>query len=197
MVQFEMAESSLSLTITDLQAEVGSFLGWGMGSVAPYSDQAWTTFQAQRIKSNTASGLRRVYWPVPDDNGPVYNWSFLHPVSTLTFVQGQQAIPLPDDFGGVEGEITLLSARGLLWLPIRLYNEGMVRDYYTRMPTTTGRPQFAAVTPLKGTSLNAGQRFQLLVWPLPDANYPFQVSYYVNPDFLDGARPFPLGGVLL
>ena len=190
-----MPESTLSLNYNDLQAEVGSFLGWGMGNTPPYTDQAWTTFQLNRIVSAVKSGLRNFFFPVPQQGAPVYDWSFMRPVTTLTLSAGDATIPLPDDFGGFEGEITLLTSKGLLWHAIKLVNEGQVRERYTYSPNVTSRPQMAALQPLRGTTATQGTRWQLFVYPLPDMAYTLQFQYYVLSDFLDGAFPFPMGGM--
>lgn len=190
-----MAESTLSLTYNDLAAEVGTFLGWGQGNTPPYVDPAWSTFQQQRIDSCVRSGLRNFYFPTPDPNGPVYDWSFLKPTTTLTISQQSATMPMPDDFGGFEGEITIVTTAGIFWFGIQLVSEGQVREAYSRGPTFTGRPLMASLQPLKGTSATAGQRWQLYVYPLPDQAYTFQFQYYVLADYLNTAFPYALGGM--
>src|SRR5436190_13671644 len=97
-------ESTLSLTLNDLSAEVGRFLGYGRG--AAFQDAAWTKDQQAAIDSCVASGLRQFYFPpaVPPEISS-YDWSFLKPVCTATFTQGASVVALPDDFGGFEGDI--------------------------------------------------------------------------------------------
>jgi len=190
-----LSESTLSLSFNDLQAEVGSFLGWGSGPNPPYNDGAWTPFQQQRILSAVKSGLRNFFFPTPPQGGPTYDWSFLRPVATLGLSSSAQTVQLPDDFGGFEGQITLLTTKGMLWHPIQLVNEGQVRERYSFSPNVTGRPQVAALQPLKGTTATAGQRWQLFLYPQADQAYTLQFTYYLLCDFLDGGFPFPLGGM--
>lgn len=193
-----MAESTLSLSYADLQAEVSTYLGYGLGYYPPkYTDSPLTVFQQQRVNSCVASGLRNFFFPVPDERtGAIYEFAFLKPTTTLVLPQGVQTLHLPDDFGGIEGAITLLTAKGQLWFPIQVVNEGQIRALYSSTPNVTGRPQCAALQPIKGTTATAGQRWQLFVYPNPDMPYTFQFQYYVYSDFLDGAFPFPMGGMM-
>jgi len=73
-----MAESGLSIGWTELQQEVGYFLGYGrtLGSMS--------AAQLAEVAVCVQSGVRRVYYPPavgPDTIG--YEWSFLRPSTTL------------------------------------------------------------------------------------------------------------------
>src|ERR1043165_1439555 len=104
-----MAEPTLALSVYDLAAEVGTYLGYGPGAdnlpgATTYQGSAWDATQAQRVRSCVASGLDRFYHPEPTAPGEQpYEWSFLLPVATLLLPQGGQEVPLPDDFGGLDG----------------------------------------------------------------------------------------------
>src|SRR5579883_1202325 len=103
-----MAESSLAIVWQELQARVGLFIGWGRG--AAYGDAAWSAQQQFEIDGHVASGLRRFYFPEPLPGETVpHKWSFLRPTAKLDLPQGAQSIPLPDDYGGFEGQITVLT----------------------------------------------------------------------------------------
>ena len=52
-----------------------------------------------------------------------------------------------------------------------------------------------AVRPLKGTTLTAGQRFDLYVFPIADQEYTLNLRYYVLLNDLTTARPYPYGGM--
>lgn len=186
-------ESSLSRAYEDLIEEVGSFLGYGRGVNA--GDREWTTDETNRINSCVKSGLAQFYVPPPfDGQESPYDWSFLHPVGTLTLPQGQTTVPLPEDFGGFEGQISLTSTSSQVFYPVNLIGEGQVRQLYSTYPSRTGRPECAALQPVKGTSNLAGQRFNLYFFPTPDAAYTVQFNYYVLPDYLSGAFPYAYGG---
>lgn len=187
-------ESTLSLTLDDIEAEVGHFLGYGRG--ANFEETAWTPQQQRDIDSVIKSGLRQFYFPPPIDGAPAgYDWSFLKPVASLTFASGDSTIPLPADFGGIEGQITMSAAASQISWPIDVVSDGFVRQKYAELPTSTGRPLVAAVQPLKETKPGRGQRFQLYLWPLADQAYTLRVAYYLTPDALTSHHPFPLGGM--
>jgi hypothetical protein len=112
----------------------------------------------------------------------------------LDFAVGNQTALLPEDFGGFEGEITVLSPQTTGWTPIQLKNEGSIRQQYSLTATQTGRPLMAALQPLKGTTQYSGQRQQLYLFPQADQNYQLQFQYYILPDMLNGQSPFVYGG---
>lgn len=183
-------ESSLALKLSDLESEVGFFLGYGRGTNA--SESAWTTEQQNQITAVVKKGLRRFYYPTPI-NGLMYDWSFLRPVATLTLHSGATTVALPDDFGSPEDVITVSNSSQDILGPLRLTNEARIRQQYVEWPGATGRPQLAAQQPLKNTS-STGQRFQLAIWPAADQDYTLQLSYYILPDYPVELRPYPYGG---
>lgn len=189
-----MPESSLALQYKDLKGEVGLFLGYGRG--ADFGDPAWSTAQTSAIDSIVRSGLRQFYWPPPlDQKGTSYDWSFLKPTVQLGLASGASVVTLPDDFGGFEGRVTLVSSSASYW-PVDLVGEGLVRAKHAELPSQTGAPQMIALRPLKGTGATAGQRFELYVWPIADQAYTLAFQYYVAPDYLDTAFPYHWGGAV-
>jgi hypothetical protein len=170
-------------------------MGWGRGANV-YGDTAWTNDQQFQIDGIVASGLRNFYYPSSVDGQPSsYDWSFLHPTATADFPVSAQSINLPDDFGGFEGQITLLTVTSTAqpWC-IQWRNEGSIREMYACTPSMSGPPMFACQMAVKGTTGTAGQRFKLLVFPGADQDYTLQFQYYINPDYLSGAFPYAYGG---
>jgi len=193
-----MPESTLSLSYPDLEAEVGYYAGWGRG--AAYGSNAFTTDQQQSIDTVIKQGLRMVYYPDPvDGQESAYSWSFLHPVAKLQVPNSTRTLPMPDDYGGIEGRIsvTLPGSVGNMYWPVEFVGVGQVYQAEANFPSTTGRVEMACVEPLKQTTPVAGQRFQLHVWPLPDQAYNLIFQYYVNPDAITASLPFPLGGMMM
>lgn len=189
-----MAESTLSLALTDLEQTVGDFLGYGRGTAG--GDSAWTARQQADITEAVKSGQRQVYFTVavPELGIPAgYDWSFLRPTATLTLESGAATLLLPDDFGGLTGEITL-SADGSSWRQLRPYPVGTVYGRQQSLPDTTGCPTVCCVEPVKGTSALKSSRQQLRFWPTADQAYTLKVSYSVLPDALDGTRAYAYGG---
>ncbi len=186
-------ESTLSLTLTDLLQDIGFFLGYGRGTGTIF-DPVWTHQQETNIGVCMKSGLRQFYFPKPlEGEAASYDWSFLRPVASLPFIQSAQTVPLPDDFGGLDGQITIAATTtALMPWPLTVVGEGMLRQYYAVSPSRTGRPLAVALSPIK----SAGpQRWQLNVYPAADQDYTLQVAYYLNPDSLTQGAPYPLGGL--
>lgn len=188
-----MPESSLALAYQDLTSDVGSFLGFGRGT-SP--DPAWTDFQSERINSIVKSGLRQFYFPsvLPNETS-VYDWSFLRPVTTLAFANGASTVRLPDDFGGIEGVVTVnpTSQQRTPWY-LRIGLESAVREQYARVPNSSGPPQMIAIQPLRGVTDKRSSREQLFIWPLADRDYELEVAYYLIPEALNGTLPYAYGG---
>lgn len=167
------------------------FLGYGRG--AAFGDVAWTTSQAASISSCVKSGLRQFYSP-PPIGGAVYSWSFLTPSFSAVLAQDEQSIDLPDDFGGIEGRVTISISGSSMWSPIKIDGIGTVQNLFAAYPEQTGNPRVGAIEPLKGTGLASGQRFRLAIFPIADQDYTLQFTYYVLPSALDGSRPYCYGG---
>lgn len=187
-------ESTLSLKFTDLTGEVGLFLGYGRG--ADNGDSAWSSQQTATIEAIVRSGLRQFYFPPPlDDGGSSYDWSFLKPYASLTLASGASTVPLPEDFGGFEGQVSVTSSGSTRPWPVKLYNEGQIVEAYAKTPTASGPPQMAALRPLRGTQDKRGQRYNLYVYPLADQAYTLLFAYYILADALSGTRPYAYGGM--
>ena len=184
-------ESSLSAAYADLQGDVGFYLGYGRGLLkadgTPTGDPAYTTQQQQSVDRCVKGGLRRFYFCG-------YDWSFLKPTATVDLPVNAQTIPLSDDFGGFEGQLSLFSTVSQIWWPIDLISEGKIRQMYSAISGASGRPLFASLQPLKGTGPTQGQRWQLFMFPQADADYTLQFQYYILPDYLSGAFPYAYGG---
>lgn len=142
-----------------------------------------------------ASGIRQFYFPPPlQQGGTPYDWSFMRPVVTLEIPLNAQAVQLPDDFGGFEGVITVKTPNTTRPFEVRLFNEGAVRQAYSNIPTASGPPTMAALSFLKGTTQQQGQRQQLAIYPAADQDYTVQFQYYLLPDYLTGNNPYVYGG---
>jgi len=181
------------MTLRKMEQEIGFYLGYGRGSYA--SETPWNASQQTSISFCVDEALRMFYTPTPTDpTQSGYKWSFLYPTATLTLAINANSVDLPDDFGNLEGMISIGNATGG-FLPVQLTGEGVIRQQYAATPTTTGRPLMAAVRPLKGTSLNEGQRFDLYIYPAADQAYTLNLRYYVLLDGLTNAKPYPYGGM--
>ncbi len=179
-------ESSLSLRKADLEKEVGIFLGWGG------NPDNWDDDQLDRIRSCVTSGISKFYWPIPVDGIP-YDWSFMHPVVSLEFPEGESRIRLPDDFGGLDNDVTVLSTDAGYW-PLDVRSEPQIRRQYSLTPDISGRPQYCAINWLKPTTEDRGQRCELVVYPMADQDYTLQLPYFFLPNALTDDHPYYYGG---
>ncbi len=189
-----MAESTLTIRWQLLQARAGSFLGWGAGPV--YGSNTWTTDQQFNLDGIVASGLRKFYFPEPQQgSGVVYDWSFLKPTAIFALNENQSIVNLPDDYGGVEGTVSVVTTTQASnpWR-IEWRNIGVIRRMQQALPVMTGPPQYISQDAIRGTNPTQGQRFQWIVFPIADQDYSLEATYYVNPDYLTQDTPFALGG---
>lgn len=186
-----MPEPTLNLQKSEYESEIGFYLGWGR---APTD---WDDEQQVEIKNLLLSAQRNFYFAAQLPNESVYGWTFLKPVATIPLITNQDAVDLPADFAGFEGQGTLhLDGQGGGFWPINQVHEEHLRALYKAAPTSTGRPIYYADLAVKGTAPQASNRCQVQVYPLPDNDYVLTVPYYFAPDALTASRPFPYGGAV-
>lgn len=177
-----MTQSTLTMKYGDLAADVGFYLGYGRSG--------WTDNQSDSIISVIKSGLRQFYFPP----GQTYDWSFLRPVASLVLPSGQSVVSLPEDFSGVEGQVTLLSSTSQSYWPITWCNEAAVRQMFSTNPSQTGRPIFVSEQSRR-IGPTHDQTSQLLLFPTADQTYTLQFAYYVLADALTDSDPYAYGGM--
>lgn len=177
-----VSESTLSLSMNDLTGEAASFLGWGRDPAR------WSARKLEDLNAVLATALRRFYFQAG------HEWSFLKPFATLHLIAGEKTVPLPDDFGGFEGDamISLAGSSGGYW-PVRQVPGEWIRAQYAMANTANGRPRGFADEPTKPNELHSS-RNNLLVYPLPDNSYKFECAYSILPEFLTERNPWPYGG---
>lgn len=190
-----MSESSLSLAYYDFLGDVGAYLGYGRGDLGDNTDTAWDTTQNTNVTRAVAAGQRQFYTPPPlEGERFAHEWSFLKPTGSVALADGESSIDLPDDFGGFDGPVTITASGTTVSGVLTLMGEALVRQAQAENASTTGQPQMVALVPVKGVSVNKGQRFQLLVWPAADDDYTLSFPYILLPEAVTGARPYAYGG---
>jgi len=181
-----MAESGLSIGWTELQQEVGGFLGYGRAN--------WNAAQTAEIAAIVQSGVRRVYYPMGIPEVAGYDWSWLRPTTTLAItLAGGYDYDLPDDFGRLIGKLHYGPDEN--YAPIQL----IPLDRLLQMKVREDRedtPYYAAIR-RKTEDRTTGQRWELLLWPKPDASYTLYYSYEAYSGPLSDSYPYPLGGMSL
>ena len=187
-----MAESTLNLTLPELEAEAGQYLGWGRG--ANYGDPTWTDRKQREITVIIKAALRAFYFPAPlPGESQSYDWSFLRPVRHASLISGNSTVDLPDDFGGLDGSILLVDS-GRRPVEIKVYPDQAIARRYSLIPDQTGTPQMCAVRPVSTTSQTRGPRNQLYFYPIADQDYELEFRYYFLPDSLITSFPYAQGG---
>lgn len=176
-----MAESSFSESVHTLRAKIG----WQRGFTRDYANLG--TREKEEVEEYLVSGLRNFYWPKSG-----YVWSFMRPVGNLVTVATQWQYEQQGDFGGIEGDLSFVTT-STQYCRVPITSENAIRDFRQTQPGFTGIPQVAAVRPVAHVPSH-GQRFEILLWPTPDAAYTLQFTQIVNPNALTDANPFPYGG---
>lgn len=98
---------------------------------------------------------------------------------------------LPDDYGAIQGTLTHGSQVG--YRALQIVGENQIRDL-RQSGTSSGVPRCAAIIPVSNDG-SAGQRFNLMVWPTPDAVYSLAYRYHALMNKLStAAASYPLGG---
>ena len=183
-----MAESGLSIGVSELRAEVGYLLGYGRTSAN------WSTAQLSEINGLVASGVRRVYFPPAIDQSVLaYEWSWLRPTTTLSVVSGTSDYDLSDDFGRLVGALYYPDEE--YKAPLAVVSVGKIlamRSYQA----LTGYPKYAA-TRFKDSDGSGGQRQEILLYPEPDDDWEMVYQYEAFSGTLTDTYPYPLGGMKL
>lgn len=99
---------------------------------------------------------------------------------------------LPDDFGSIDSERIYFAANNQDARTISLASEPLIVESW-QLNTQVQRPAIAAVRPLSN-STGTGQRFDLVVASIPDADYVVSFPYNVHPNALTTGL-YPYGGM--
>lgn len=184
-----MSESLLSIKYSDLILIVSEFLGYGS-----VPDNLSETAQFDQIDRFIQSGIRQFYFPPKVDGIEAgYDWSFLHPTTTLDTVADQSENDLPDNCGRVFDCFYYEPDQHVSSIP--LVSESRILGLL-QQSTDTNKPQYASIR-MKGDAVTetAGQRLEVMWWPIPNDAYTLTYKYegYTGP--LTDDLPYPLGGM--
>jgi len=101
---------------------------------------------------------------------------------------------LPDDFGGHEGD--MVYPEGINKPNVRIIGEGKIRSLRAGTTSRT-HPQFAAMRPKKQTVTTAGQRFEIMFFPIPAVTNTLSYKMLVLPELLvSDIITHPYGGAM-
>jgi len=186
-----MAESTLSLGYPELLIAVGTYLGYGRDS------DDYTAAQTNDADDMIQAGYRQfLVPPVLEGEHSQHVWMFLHPATTLAITTAAEDYDLPDDFGGLIGDMFINTAT-VYNIPIQQVPVNDILTYRSRNGSSsfTSRPERVAVR-VKTHAGTTGTRFEALLWPFPDASYTLDYHYNVLVSNLTTALPYPLGGMM-
>lgn len=170
-----MSESTLSADFEEIRLEVADYLGFGRDS------DDWSTDDTNRLTAIMKAGMAQFYFPPKVGERDPHRWSFLTPVTTLSITGDDQDIDLPDDFGGMACRYMTFDENEI-GPRIDFIGEGQLRTM-RQGDESTGQPQYAAVRPKSSTG-TTGQRWEVLLYPIPDAAYTVYYRYRILPDNL-------------
>ncbi|GIW60065.1 MAG: hypothetical protein KatS3mg087_1131 [Patescibacteria group bacterium] len=178
--------TALAVTFDDLRRELGRFVGWGRDFTK------WTEDQKTDAQDIIKSALRRIYWPTDTNLGVVdYQWSFLQATAVIGGVSGQDTYELPEDFGDVVGKVHFKNQQA--YPPIDVISASDMLRLKSRF-VVNGIPKNAAFLPNR-TDGSYEQKWVMMVYPTPQADYEFWFRYNISPNYLlSEDRQYPIGG---
>jgi hypothetical protein len=188
-----MAESSLSITFTELQREVAFFLGWSRDPTA------WDNTQSQDFADIHKRALRMFYYPPDEGERPTYEWTFLRKTGTITTVNNDYDYDLADDFGGTLLDSSTRFAATVNGVRPQLKKvDEQIIEQKRAMDLRYGVPRYFAVRN-KAHSTTAGQRWEMLVYPTPSTNTSsaslvISFRYVFLPEQADTTNTYVVGG---
>ena len=181
--------SDLTINYGVLRREVGRMLGFDR------DPSNWGTNEVLDVQDVIDTGLRQFYRPLraPGERF-AHQWSFLNVFSEITLAAGQWQYDLPDDFGGMMGNLYYVRS-DLVTNAIMLINESRIyslrQKYWDTI--TSYQPRYAAVSVRKSDG-GGVTGHTLLLYPNPDSAYTVKFQYYVRERSLRDDADIPLGG---
>jgi hypothetical protein len=124
----------------------------------------------------------------------VHRWSFLEPVASFDTTADQSTFDLPAGFGGLVDEPVYDFSGTTVGPDLQRVSPETIRQMW-RDTNTTDQPSYYAVEP-KAFDGTTGQRWQLLLAPVPDAVYAISYRYSLIVDALEDDTKFPPGGAM-
>lgn len=179
-----MAESSLSLTFTDMQTDVADYLNLTRTS------GNWSTDDTARINRAINRGYRQFLYPAQIDKMHAHHWSFLRPKTTIPTVASDADYTLPDDLERIVGALTWPADTP--YAPIEQTSDEAIRRW-RQVDDSTGIPRHYAVRPVAGDG-TSGQRFEMLLYPTPSSAWTLSYRYIMRPSALSNNNLYPIGG---
>lgn len=101
---------------------------------------------------------------------------------------------LPANVGSIIGEMTF--GDDTAWPAITRTGVGTIQEWRQVDRDSAGRPRYSAIQS-KAQVDGAGQRLELLLWPVPDTDYTLHYRYHLLLNELSATNPYPPGGAAM
>lgn len=179
----------LAVTYDSLREAIGYFLGYGRTTAD------WSSEQSANVRAALDAGYRMFLTPpAAPGRRSSYQWSFLRPVLDIALVSDLRDYPLPDGFVCFEGELHVVTTN-TVYARVNRRTIGEILQLRAEAGSVTGRPYCVAVRPrsMDGAP-GLGQRFELMVYPTPEASYTLRGQAQISPPALSSDNPYPYGG---
>lgn len=185
-----MTESTLSISRSDLDRRIGMRLGYG-NKVSAYNPE-----QLETIGLIRQDALSRFYFPTVAGESRCHEWSFLRIEQSINLTAGVATYSLPDSSAGELESLQVTSASGKSL--IEIVTQASLTQSRGSEAASSGVPLYGAVQVIgHTTSASAGQRWQVELYPTPDAAYVLAYTSSVLPDGLsDTLDYYPLGSAI-
>lgn len=181
------SQNTLAYTYSDMLTEVSKWVGYGDDT------SNLTTGEENDCDAIIQEGYRQFLTPpILPPSHTSHVWSFLTPKTTFTTTADDYDYNLPQDFASM-AEVNMTISSSSIYSPILVRSESVIRDK-RRLSTDTGTPTIAAVRPRAHAGVT-GQRWELLLYPTPDAAYTVEYRYTVLAHKLSTSYEYPVGGM--
>ncbi len=170
-----LEDETLDVNITRayLKKQVGLLRGYGPNV------GTWTKSQSQEMNLIIKKGMLKFFHPqlLPGELRR-HEWSFLRPRATLLTVADQSSLELPANFANLAAPLTFAPSETVIQDSLPVIDEYRMRSLLQRADAT-GRPEMVAICP-RGPEV-PGNRYEILFYPVPDAEYEISYRYQINP----------------
>lgn len=179
---------NLAVDRTTLLRELGRQQGWSR------DPGDWDDRQQADGDDILRRALTQVYYPSPlEGERTSHTWACLRPITIIQTETGKGDADLPDDFGGMTGDIQYVNNESSRIVKV---TPAEILEMRRQADDTTGYPRYYAITPQRSEGTRP-QRWTLMLHPIPQDNYELKVEYKSDPLNIGDSFPYPLGGQMM
>lgn len=164
---------------SNLLERTGHFL---FGKRSGYSED-----EVKDLEDCIGDGLKRVY--------AAHDWSFFHPVKTITTAANTATYDLPFGFDSIKSEMQYPLGEDTFYPPLLERSDSQIRRWQ-QDDDETGRPLYFCTRTVEFEP-TIGSRKELVLYPTPDDAYTLYAEMTVRPVPIDSVNQYPVGGETL